>query len=67
MAQYEAVKRGFEDDWMRIDPKLPTSIVEGVSVFNSLFDDNPKVKHTFCPPKAKYDPAQNHGGIHGVP
>src|SRR5262245_4058701 len=32
-AQFEAVKRWFEDDWMRIEPKLRTSIVEGVSVF----------------------------------
>ena len=56
--QFEAVKRWFEDDWMRIEPKLRTSIVEGISVFLSLFDDNPKVKHTFCPPKAVYDAAQ---------
>jgi hypothetical protein len=27
--QFDAVKRWFEDDWMRIDPKLRTSIVEG--------------------------------------
>ncbi len=67
LAQFESVKRWFEDDWMRIEPKLRTSIVEGVSVFLSLFDDNPKVKHTFCPPKAMYDPAQNPDGIHGVP
>ena len=67
MAQFEAVKRWFEDDWMRIEPKLRTSIVEGISVFLSLFDDNPKVKHTFCPPKAMYDPAQNPDGVHGVP
>jgi hypothetical protein len=66
-AQFEAVKRWFEDDWMRIEPKLRTSIVEGVSVFLSLFDDNPRVKHTFCPPKAMYDPAQNPDGVHGVP
>src|SRR6266852_4199015 len=39
----EAVKRWFNDDWSRIEPKLRTSIVEGVSVFLSLFDDNPKV------------------------
>ena len=56
MAQFEAVKRWFEDDWMRIEPKLRTSIVEGISVFLSLFDDNPQVKHTFCPPKDTYDP-----------
>jgi hypothetical protein len=67
MAQFEAVKRWFEDDWMRIEPKLRTSIVEGVSVFLSLFDDNPRVKHTFCPPKAMYDSAQNPDGMHGVP
>jgi hypothetical protein len=66
-AQFEAVKRWFEDDWTRIEPKLRTSIVEGISVFLSLFDDNPKVKHTFCPPKALYDPAQNPNGVHGVP
>ncbi len=58
VAQFEAVKRWFEDDWMRIEPKLRTSIVEGISVFLSLFDDNPRVKHTFCPPKDTYDPAR---------
>jgi hypothetical protein len=53
-AQFEAVQRWFHGDWMRIEPKLRTSIVEGVSVFLSLFDDNPRVKHTFCPPKSLY-------------
>ncbi len=66
-AQFEAVTRWFEDDWMRIEPKLRTSIVEGISVFLSLFDDNPKVKHTFCPPRETYDPAQNPDGRHGTP
>lgn len=66
-AQFEAVKRWFLDDWMRIEPKLRTSVVEGISVFLSLFDDNPKVKYTFCPPKATYDPARNPDGAHGVP
>ena len=40
--QFEAVKRWFDHDWMRIDAKLRTSIVEGISVFLSLFDDNPR-------------------------
>jgi hypothetical protein len=66
-AQFEAVRRWFEDDWMRIEPKLRTSIVEGISVFLSLFDDNPAVKYTFCPPKATYDAAINADGGHGVP
>jgi hypothetical protein len=67
VAQFEAVKRWFEDDWMRIEPKLRTSIIEGISVFLSLFDDNPRVKYTFCPPKETYDPAQNPQAIHGTP
>ncbi|HKW02306.1 MAG TPA: TraM recognition domain-containing protein [Vicinamibacterales bacterium] len=66
-SQFEAVKRWFEDDWMRIEPKLRTSIVEGVSVFLSLFDDNPRVKYTFCPPKDTYDRARNPKAIHGTP
>ena len=65
-AQFDAVKRWFENDWMRIEPKLRTSIVEGVSVFLSLFDDNPAVKHTFCPPKATYDAGENADGRYGV-
>jgi hypothetical protein len=54
LAQLEAVKRWFNEDWKRIEPKLRTSIVEGISVFLSLFDDNPKVKKIFCPPKECY-------------
>jgi hypothetical protein len=55
VAKFQAVKRWFDDDWMRIEPKLRTSIVEGISVFLSLFDDSPRVKYTFCPPKALYE------------
>ena len=54
--QFEAVKRWFEHDWTRIEPKLRTSIVEGISVFLSLFDDNPAVKRTFCPPEGLLRP-----------
>src|SRR5262249_8395508 len=53
--QFEAVKRWFYQDWARIEPKLRTSIIEGISVFLSLFDDNPDVKRIFCPPKSVYD------------
>jgi hypothetical protein len=66
-ARFDAVKRWFENDWMRIEPKLRTSIVEGISVFLSLFDDNPRVKHTFCPPKAIYDRLENADVRHGIP
>jgi len=57
----------FHDDWQRIEPKLRTSIVEGISVFLSLFDDNPKVKRLFCPPKECYDPQANADFKYGRP
>ncbi|MFZ0820650.1 MAG: type IV secretion system DNA-binding domain-containing protein [Candidatus Acidiferrales bacterium] len=59
--QLEAVRRWFDNDWRRIEPKLRTSIVEGISVFLSLFDDNPDVKRTFCPPKESYEGVTNAG------
>ncbi len=55
----EGVKRWFYHDWRRIENKLRTSIVEGISVFLSLFDDNPMVKRTFCPPKECYNSRLN--------
>ncbi len=66
-AQFAAVKRWFDNDWKRIELKLRTSIVEGVSVFLSLFDDNPTVKEVFCPPKECYDPELNSDGRYGIP
>jgi hypothetical protein len=67
LEQIEAVRRWFNEDWKRIEPKLRTSIVEGVSVFLSLFDDNPKVKRVFCPRKECYDPAKNPNNQFGRP
>ena len=65
--QLQAVKRWFEEDWRRIEPKLRTSIVEGISVFLSLFDDNPKVKRVFCPKPECYDPTKNAANHYGKP
>jgi hypothetical protein len=65
--QLEAVKRWHDYDWRRIEPKLRTSIVEGISVFLSLFDDNPAVKRTFCPPAECYDREANADGKFGKP
>jgi hypothetical protein len=65
--QFEAVKRWFYQDWKRVEPRLRTSIVEGISVFLSLFDDNPAVKRVFCPPKEIYDPVANRDGALGKP
>jgi hypothetical protein len=66
-AEFEAVKRWFEHDWMRIEPKLRTSIVEGISVFLSLFDDDPSIKQTFCPAKECYDRVLNKEEKFGIP
>jgi hypothetical protein len=63
--QLDAVKRWYEHDWRRIEPKLRTSIIEGISVFLSLFDDSPALKRVFCPPKACYDPVANADGQYG--
>jgi hypothetical protein len=38
------------------NPTSATSIVEGISIFLSLFDDNPRVKRLFCPPAELYEP-----------
>ncbi len=64
--QFDSVQRWYTHDWTRIEPKLRTSIVEGVSVFLSLFDD-PSVKYTFCPPRECYDPTLNADERFGKP
>ena len=67
LEQLHAVKRWFTEDWRRIEPKLRTSIVEGISVFLSLFDDNPKVKRVFCPKRECYDQQKNADHKYGKP
>ncbi len=47
--QVEAVERWYRKDWTALDAKLRTTIVEGISVFLSLFDQ-PEVAGVFCPP-----------------
>ena len=47
-----AVKRWYENDWQKLDNKIKSSIVEGVSVFLSMFD-MPDVAGVFCPPAPK--------------
>ena len=52
--QLAAVKRWYYSNWIRLEPRLRSSIVEGIVVFLSLFDDNPTVGRAFCPPKTAY-------------
>ena len=47
-ARLDAVNRWYKHDWSALDNKLRTSIVEGVSVFLSMFD-LPDVARVFCP------------------
>ena len=48
MQHLEAVERWHRHDWKRLDKKLQSSIVEGISVFLGLFDQ-PEVASIFCP------------------
>jgi hypothetical protein len=52
--QLEALERWYVHGWSRLDPRLRSSITEGVVVFLSLFDDNPAVHRAFCPPRTAY-------------
>jgi len=52
--QIEAVERWYLHGWSRLDNRLRSSITEGIVVFLSLFDDNPAVHRTFCPPRTAY-------------
>jgi hypothetical protein len=52
--QLQAIHRWYKHGWSRLDNRLRSSITEGVVVFLSLFDDNPLVHDTFCPPRAAY-------------
>ena len=70
----EAVNRWYTHDWNTLDNKIRSSIVEGVSVFLSMFD-LPSVARVFCPaaPRAappmpdQTDPYETEGGISLTP
>ena len=50
----EAIQRWFNHTWRKLDAKLKASIVEGIVVFLSLFDENPAVHRAFCPDRSRY-------------
>jgi hypothetical protein len=52
--QLQAIDRWYKHGWSRLDTRLRSSITEGIVVFLSLFDDNPLVHDTFCPPRSAY-------------
>ena len=59
----EAVNRWYQHDWRMIDNKIRSSIVEGISVFLSMFD-LPDVARVFCPPPPP-EKAAAQGGQNG--
>jgi TraM recognition site of TraD and TraG len=50
----EAIDRWFHGPWAKLDNRVKGSIVEGIVVFLSLFDENPAVYRAFCPSRAAY-------------
>ena len=65
--QLAAVKRWYYSNWVRLEPRLRSSIVEGIVVFLSLFDDNPTVGRAFCPQKTAYTEKPTLGRKHSQP
>ena len=45
-----AIRRWYKHDWLQLSNKLRSTIVEGISVFLSMFDV-PAIADSFCPPK----------------
>ncbi len=56
----------YRHDWSRLDNRLRSSIVEGISVFLSLFDQ-PDVADVFCPPREAYRDGRPHRGRWALP
>ena len=50
----EAIQRWFYSTWVKLDSKVRASIIEGIVVFLSLFDENPAVYRAFCPQREAY-------------
>lgn len=51
--RFRSIERWYQQEWLRLEPRLRTSIVEGIAVFLGLFDD-PAIRRTFCPPASAY-------------
>ena len=52
--QLDAVERWYVHGWSSLDARLRSNIKEGILVFLSLFDADPQVHRTFCPPRRAY-------------
>jgi hypothetical protein len=50
----EAIQRWYNHTWRKLDGKVKASIIEGIVVFLSLFDESPDVYRAFCPERSAY-------------
>ncbi|MCY3930480.1 MAG: TraM recognition domain-containing protein [Acidobacteria bacterium] len=66
LARLEAVNRWYQKDWLTLDNKLRSSIVENISVFLSVFD-LPDVARLFAPPSPHETPAANTPNLPATP
>ena len=53
----DAIRRWFRSDWSQLDKKIRSTVVEGLSVFLSVFD-LPEVAAVFCPAPPPPRPAR---------
>ena len=62
----DAIRRWFRSDWSQLDKKIRSTVVEGLSVFLSVFD-LPEVAAVFCPPPPRPARAEASAGNEGDP
>jgi hypothetical protein len=63
----DAIARWYYNTWTKLDTKVKASIVEGVVVFLSIFDENPAVYRAFCPARAVYAGPPTRDGLRALP
>ncbi len=54
-ANWESVFYWYWEHWKFFRDETKTAIIQGVTIFLSLFDTNRTVRRIFCPPKELYD------------
>lgn len=54
-AFWESVDYWYWEHWKFFRSEVKTSIIQGIAVFLSLFETDPKVRRVFCPPKELYE------------
>jgi hypothetical protein len=53
--RWDSVNFWYWEHWKHFRAEVKTSIVQGITVFLSLFETDPDVRRVFCPPKELYE------------